>query len=280
MAADKMQPQRFEHKYIIPNGVALQVRNFVSGPLEIDEYGKTLPNFSYPVHSLYLDSPDLKLYQSTINGDKNRYKLRLRFYENRPDAPVYFEIKRRMNNTIAKQRGGVRREAVAALLAGDLPEPAHMVSRDPRHLFAVQRFLEHVAALQASPIAHVAYLREAWLSPGDNAVRVTMDRSIRIERDPTTRLITAMSEPTMVFDQETVPGQEAVVLELKFTSRYPDWFRDLVSGFGLMQCGAAKYVDGMTRLMERWGRAAMQLPDPMMFERGVQRLKGAAAARD
>jgi hypothetical protein len=280
MAADKMQPQRFEHKYIIPNGVALQIRNFVSGPLEIDEYGKTLPNFSYPVHSLYLDSPDLKLYESTINGDKNRYKLRLRFYENRPDAPVYFEIKRRMNNTIAKQRGGVRREAVAALLAGDLPEPAHMVSRDPRHLFAVQRFLEHVAALQARPTAHVAYLREAWLSPGDNAVRVTMDRSIRIERDPTTRLSTAMSEPTMVFDQEAVPGQEVVVLELKFTSRYPDWFRDLVSGFGLMQCGAAKYVDGMTRLMERWGRAAMQMPDPMIFERGVQRLQGAAAARN
>ena len=280
MAADKMQPQRFEHKYIIPNGVALQIRNFVSGPLEIDEYGKTLPNFSYPVHSLYLDSPDLKLYQSTINGDKNRYKLRLRFYENRPDAPVYFEIKRRMNNTIAKQRGGVRREAVAALLAGDLPEPAHMVSRDPRHLFAVQRFLEHVAALQANPIAHVAYLREAWLSPGDNAVRVTMDRRIRIERDHTTRLSTAMSEPTMVFDQETVPGQEAVVLELKFTSRYPDWFRDLVSGFGLMQCGAAKYVDGMTRLMERWGRAALQMRDPQVLERGLQRLQGAAAARD
>jgi hypothetical protein len=280
MAADKMQPQRFEHKYIIPNGVALQIRNFVSGPLEIDEYGKTLPNFSYPVHSLYLDSPDLKLYEATINGDKNRYKLRLRFYENRPDAPVYFEIKRRMNNTIAKQRGGVRREAVAALLAGDLPEPAHMVSRDPRHLFAVQRFHEHMTALQAEPVAHVAYLREAWLSPGDNAVRVTMDRSIRIELEGTSRLSTAMSQPVLVFDEESMRGQEAVVLELKFTSRYPDWFRDLVSGFGLMQCGAAKYVDGMTRLMERWGRTGLRIRDPLVFERGRQRIQGLAEARD
>jgi hypothetical protein len=280
MAADKMQPQRFEHKYIIPNSVALQIRSFVSGPLEIDEYGKTLPNFSYPVHSLYLDSPDLKLYEATINGDKNRYKLRLRFYENRPDAPVYFEVKRRMNNTIAKQRGGVRREAVARLLSGELPEPSHMVSRDPRHLFAVQRFLEHTLALQAGPVAHVAYLREAWLSPGDNAVRVTMDRAIRIQLDGTCQLNTVMTAPVLVFDLDTLAGQEAVVLELKFTSRYPDWFRDLVSGFGLMQCGAAKYVDGMTRLMERWGRPGVRLRDPQLFERGLQRLAGPAMVRN
>jgi len=277
MAVDKMQPQRFEYKYIIPNGVALQIRSFVSGPLEIDEYGKTLPDCSYPVHSLYLDSPDLKLYQSTINGDKNRYKLRLRFYENRPDAPVYFEIKRRTNNTIAKQRGGVRREAVEALLAGELASPEHLVSRDPRHLFAVQRFQEHMTALQAVPIAHVAYLREAWLSPGDNSVRVTMDRRIEIELDGTSRLDTATTSPLLVFDQHTLPGQQAVVLELKFTSRYPDWFRDLASGFGLMQCGAAKYVDGMTRIMERYGPASMWLRDPAVLERGHKRFEGMAA---
>src|SRR2546427_8535657 len=105
MAEDRMQQQRFELKYIIKEGIARAVRDFVSSYLEIDEYGATQANFSYPVHSLYLDSDRLSLYQSTINGDKNRYKLRLRFYDNRPDAPVYFEIKRRMNNTIAKQRG-------------------------------------------------------------------------------------------------------------------------------------------------------------------------------
>jgi hypothetical protein len=280
MAADKMQPQRFEHKYIIPNGVALQIRDFVSGPLEIDEYGKTLPNFSYPVHSLYLDSPDLKLYQATINGDKNRYKLRLRFYENRPDAPVYFEVKRRMNNTIAKQRGGVRRDAVSLLLMGELPEPAHLVSRDPRQLLALQRFCEHVNALEAIPTAHVAYLREAWLSPGDNSVRVTMDRQVRIERERTGCLDTSMKDPVTVFGSEPSFGGEMVVLELKFTSRYPDWFRELVSGFGLIQCGAAKYVDGMTRIMDRQGWGSMGLSDWSVMERGRRRLDGATVRRN
>jgi hypothetical protein len=48
---------------------------------------------------------------------------------------------------------------------------------------------------------------------------------------------------------ETVWGKD-VVLELKFTNRFPDWFRELVRVFGLRQCGAAKYVDGVALLGE------------------------------
>ena len=51
----------------------------------------------------------LRLGYRTINGDKNRYKLRLRFYEDNPHAPVFFEIKRRMNDAIMKQRCGIKR---------------------------------------------------------------------------------------------------------------------------------------------------------------------------
>src|ERR1043165_2546469 len=134
MAIDKMQQQRFEQKYIISEELALQVRDFVRCYLELDENGIGKPNYSSPFPRLYLDSDDLRLYWSTINGDKNRYKLRLRFYNNNPDTPVFFEIKRRMNNCILKQRGGVKREAVESLLAGHLPDASHMVSKDSKHL--------------------------------------------------------------------------------------------------------------------------------------------------
>ncbi|HEX7862280.1 MAG TPA: polyphosphate polymerase domain-containing protein [Verrucomicrobiae bacterium] len=243
MSQDKLQAQRFELKYILSEDTALAVRDFVSSYLEIDEFGATLPQFSYPVHSLYLDSPDMKLYKSTINGDKNRFKLRLRFYENRPDAPVFFEIKRRMNNTISKQRGGVRREAVDGLLAGQLPMPGHLISKEPKQLVALQNFCRLLANLDASPKAHIAYLREAWISRYDNSVRVTMDRDVRCDPEPSARLETNMMNPVTVFGNK-------VVLELKFTNRFPDWFKELVRVFGLMQCGAAKYVDGVTLVGE------------------------------
>ena len=64
-----------------------KVRDFVRSYLDVDEYGDGQPDFSYPVHSLYLDSDLLTIYWGTINGDKNRYKLRLRFYnDHRPHS--------------------------------------------------------------------------------------------------------------------------------------------------------------------------------------------------
>tara|TARA_Y100000746_G_scaffold73574_1_gene61687 strand:+ start:19441 stop:20283 length:843 start_codon:yes stop_codon:yes gene_type:complete len=241
--ADNLQRQRYEHKYIIREDVALAVRDFVSSYLEIDSFGATQPNLSYPVHSLYLDSPDMRLYQTTINGDKNRYKLRIRFYEDRPKAPVFFEIKRRTDNTISKQRGGIKREALDQVVSGQLPLPEHMASDDPGHRAAIEQFIHHMKELNASPKAHVAYYREAWISSGDNSVRVTMDRETRIEVEPTYRMITGINNPNYVFGNN-------IVLELKFTNRYPDWFRELVRIFGLAQCGAAKYVDGVTLIGE------------------------------
>lgn len=238
---DRLQPQRFELKYIIEERVALAIRDWVRSYLDIDEHGATRPNLSYPVHSIYLDSPDLRLYQATVNGDKNRFKLRLRFYENRPGSPVFLEIKSRMNNSISKMRSRVKAAAVSSLLAGHLPDPSHLISHEARQMVALQRFCELVNELRAQPRTHVAYLREAWISREDNSVRVTMDRQVQTESDPVARLVPEMTNPVLVFGNR-------VVLELKFTGRFPDWFKELVRVFGLMQCGAAKYADGVTRL--------------------------------
>ena len=243
MAEDKMQPQRFELKYQISEEKALAIRDYLSSQidhLEVDEFGAELPDFSYPVHSLYLDSAHMRTYHETINGTKNRYKLRLRYYEDRPDAPVFFEIKRRMNNIILKQRGGVRREFVSDLLAGHMPEPHQLLSKDPKHLIAVQRFCHLTSELQATPKVHIFYMREAYLGRRDNSVRVTMDREVHSELEPTSRLATRAVNPVKIFQR--------VILELKFTNRFPDWFTELVQLFGVMQCGAAKYVDGVNAL--------------------------------
>ena len=243
MAEDKMQLQRFELKYLVSEEKALAIRDYLSSQInyvDVDEFGAELPNFSYPVHSLYLDSFHMRTYQETINGTKNRYKLRLRYYEDRPDAPVFFEIKRRMNNIIMKQRGGVRREAVPRLLAGQIPEPHDLLSKDPKHFMAVQRFCQLTSEIQARPKVHVFYLREAYLGRHDNSVRVTLDREVHAEIETTTRLATRAVCPAKAF--------KLVILELKFTNRFPKWFNELVRIFGVMQCGAAKYVDGVNVL--------------------------------
>src|SRR5256885_30472 len=108
----RLQSQRFELKYLIDEAIAPGIRDFLTSYLELDEYGVGKPNLSYPVHSVYLDSDDLKTYQASVNGSKNRFKLRLRYYDAGVESPVFFEIKARVDDCILKQRCGVRREAV------------------------------------------------------------------------------------------------------------------------------------------------------------------------
>lgn len=243
-----MQTQRLELKYLIPDALAGRVRDFVAPYLRLDSFGAARPGGEYPVHSLYLDSDDLHLYRSTINGDRNRYKLRVRFYEGGGNAPVFFEIKRRQDNAILKQRCALVRAAAEEILAGRIPDRRDLAGGgSPEAERAMHAFCRHLNQIQARPVAHVFYQREAWLDDGANRVRVTMDRAVRWCRAPDFRLDGAMRDPVTVFGDQ-------VVLELKFTGRFPAWMGELVRVFGLKQCSAAKYVDGLVET-ERCRRA-------------------------
>ena len=236
-----MQRQRFEQKYMLDEDKARAIRKFVSAHLELDENGVGMPRFSYPVHSLYLDSPHLTTFWSTINGDKNRYKLRLRFYNDRLESPVFFETKRRMDNCILKQRGGVKKMAVPRLLNGHLPAATDLLKGDTKNLAAIHRFLQLREMIQASPQAHVFYQREAYVDPVSDAVRITFDRDVFTEARSTPTFGTEMQNPSRPFG-------DRVIMEIKFTDRFPNWIRQLVETFGLMQCGAAKYCEGLAGL--------------------------------
>ncbi len=238
-----MQKQRFELKYLVSEETALKIRQFVQCYLDFDEYSVGKPNYSYPVHSLYLDSDTLQTYWDTINGTKNRFKLRLRFYSTSPEAPVFFEIKRRMNNCIMKQRGGVKQKCISLLLSGHFPEPDHLVSKNPNHFMALQNFCHLTTRLQAKPKVHIAYEREAYVSE-DDTVRVTLDREVRAEPNLASSIQTHMETPLRSFSPD-------VILELKFTNRFPDWFGDLVRTFNAVQCGAAKYVESIGKIGSR-----------------------------
>lgn len=243
MLSDRAQRQRREIKYMIREEEALAVRSYLSSYLEPDEFAVGKIDNSYSVHSLYLDSNRLATYHSALSGDRNRFKLRIRYYDEDPWSPVFFEIKRRINEGIVKQRARVRREAVNSLMSGESPTPQHLFKWDPRHWADLIDFWHLVERLQAAPRAHNAYQREAYVN-GDATVRVTMDRAIRICPEFGGELGTAVEEGVEVFGN-------AVVLELKFTERMPTWLIEMVRGFELKSTGAAKYVQGVVLLGEQ-----------------------------
>ncbi|MBA4148653.1 MAG: polyphosphate polymerase domain-containing protein [Verrucomicrobia bacterium] len=226
-------------KYVVSEAAALMARDFVRAYLELDENGISKENLSYPVHSTYLDSDGLKLFHETVNGNKNRYKLRIRFYDDDPNSPLFLEIKKRCDNSIFKQRCTIKRAGVADVLEGRVPAQTNVLSRDPKQLRALDDFTRLCLQHRFVPKGHVAYLREAWISAHDNSVRVTIDRAVRFDAEPRARFSTKMNAPVSVFGN-------MVVLELKFTGRFPMWFNELVRSLNIMQRSAAKYADGIT----------------------------------
>ena len=249
-----MQKQRFELKYLISEETALRVREFVQCYLDFDEYSVGKPNYSYAVHSVYLDTDDLKTYWDTINGDKNRFKLRMRFYSAHPDTPIFFEMKRRMNNCMLKQRGAVQQRYISTLLSGQLPQRDYLVSNNPNHFAALQNICRLINQLNAKPKIHIAYEREAYVNE-DDTVRLTMDREVRAEPNLDMTITTHMERPHRSFSPD-------VILELKFTNRFPDWFGYLVRVFNVMQCGAAKYVESIQKV----GARQLHAPHPVVDE--------------
>ena len=115
---DRLQANRFELKYIVDEDRAVAIRDFVSSYLEPDDYYDRNQGCGYLVASLYLDAPDLKLYRQTVQGLKNRFKLRVRFYDDKESSPAFLEIKRRANDAILKKRTVVTRDLVKRLLEG------------------------------------------------------------------------------------------------------------------------------------------------------------------
>ena len=58
-----------------------------------------------------------RLYRQSTTGIKNRYKLRIRFYDEAADSPAFLEIKKRTTETVHKLRAVVAKPAAERLLA-------------------------------------------------------------------------------------------------------------------------------------------------------------------
>lgn len=242
MMQDRALLQRFEIKYLVRESTALAVRQFLRSHMEPDEFAAYSQDQSYPVHSTYLDSPDLHTYQAVNTGEKNRFKLRIRYYGDQ-DQAVFFEIKHRRNEIISKVRVKVYRDAVRPILMGRPPLMKHLVKPTAEQFQGLLEFVRLMHKLRATPRSHVAYRREAWMSKRDNSLRITFDRAVRCEAEFAPSLRTHFSNAVEPFEKQ-------VILELKFTDRLPAWCTEMIQTLGLVRSGAPKYVMGVMALGE------------------------------
>lgn len=224
---------RHEIKYIISEPRAMAIAEFVKPYTQPDRYCSSQPDGAYPIVTLYLDSDNLQLCQESMQGQKNRFKLRIRSYTDELDYPRFFEIKRRAGSIIIKSRTQVFHQHVASLLSGS----AWQETTDDGQA-SLRQFLLYMNSIGASPVVRTRYLRQAFEGIVDRRIRVTFDRDLRYN-------ITRAAE--VAFDgrgwQRMYLNQ--VILEVKFTGHYPAWLDRMVKHFGLRQQSVSKYASSI-----------------------------------
>jgi len=249
---DRMLACRFEMKYHITESQTAALEAYIRPFLEPDKYSKLQRGGYYPIVSLYLDSPDMRLCRETLTGVKNRFKLRIRSYTDDPEYPRFFEIKRRINRIIMKSRARVMDRDVPVLLRGRSLPPQGYTTDEA----ALSQFQLYAASIHAGPMVLVRYLRQAWESPSQNRVRVTFDRELcyRITDEPSVRLGGSGWQRSDVTISK-------VILEIKFTGTYPLWLSRLVEDFGLELNSISKFATSIEQA-SRFGFCAPALRSP------------------
>jgi len=225
-----MLAKRYELKYRIPESLAQKIKGYVTAFLGPDPYFRRWPDGQYPICSLYFDSSRFDLYRETELDKCNRFKLRIRGYDDNPESLIFFEIKRKFNGIIYKSRAKAGKSQIAEILKGHfLPAQATEADRT-----TLKQFIHYAHCLSARPIAFVRYKREAYEGQADTKVRVTFDRELcYLSTDKPVFRMYGQGWKKMPID--------FVVLEIKFTEYFPAWLVDMTRTFKLNRQSMSKY---------------------------------------
>ena len=240
--AQPTSPQRFEYKYLVSEARAQWARAVASAHLIPDPHADTAHGNAYPVYSLYLDSPGLALYHKSRSGTKNRFKLRVRYYDGLQSTPAFLEVKARRNDVIRKLRAPVWKAAVGDVLSSFCMGLEQLCEASAAGLGALGQFCELGLALGARPTAVVRYEREAYVEPGGGPLRLTLDREIACLHTDHAGLETGGAGWLALRNRW-------VVLEVKFTDTFPLWAGEMVRALELTRTSVAKYVQSVSALM-------------------------------
>lgn len=232
-APPKLMTSRFEMKYLVSEAKAEALIQYLKPLLTQDAYSEKQSDGFYPISSLYLDSDDLKLCRESLDGKKNRFKLRVRTYADASEAPIFLEIKRRMNAVILKNRSRSQRQEVAALLNHVIDGPTGGCDDSTK-----RQFYFYLRSIFAKPKVLIRYWRKAYMAGPGHQVRLTFDRDLSFK---------PMAQPKVELNgagwyRVPLPGQ---IMEIKFNCAYPAWITEAVRRFGLQTQSVSKYTLGL-----------------------------------
>lgn len=185
---------------------------------------------SYPILSLYFDTPSLLFYDEKNDGEMLRSKVRLRGYGVQVEqlAPCFLEIKRKIDSRILKFRKQFDR------FEPSLIDPAHWrLEADPQGAqiaAALHRY-------RLRPVVQVLYRRETYETPFVRTLRLAFDSQL-LALHPGQRF-----EDSLFDDhRHRCLGDTQFIFEVKSDGRLPPWLLEGIRAAELVQRAISKYV--------------------------------------
>ncbi|MEQ1504027.1 MAG: polyphosphate polymerase domain-containing protein [Myxococcota bacterium] len=228
---------RYEFKYLIDAHQVAAIREWARTFCEPDQYGT---DGKYEVNSLYFDSMDWMLANQTIDGVRNRFKIRVRTYGWTDDDVVFCEIKGRVGTSIVKTRALLARKYINGLCRGDPPPDGGFPALKASHQDDLNRFRTLVESYDLRPRLWVGYEREAYQSTYGDGARLTFDTGLQVQ--PPDDTVPYVPDPT-AWMPVTLDGPQ-IILEMKFNGAHPMWMLQLVHEFELYRISCSKYAQG------------------------------------
>ncbi len=232
---------RFENKYFVPYALLDELRASIWPFVRLDQNAETPDGGSgdrpggYTVRSIYFDTPAFDCYWTKVSGEANRLKVRLRGY--RPTAPVFFEIKRKYEAPIMKNRASTSFENALKMFENE-PVSAFFDENQQKSADNASRFFYQIHARRMRPVVNVIYEREPYMPKTldlDNDCRITIDKNLRS---------VAWPRVDQLFDDSgglrwALNG--CFILEIKFNRYCPSWIKQFLEDYGLRKEAASKY---------------------------------------
>jgi hypothetical protein len=237
--------ERLELKYQINEALVRILRAEIAPYCSPDSHARPELGGSYPIYTLYLDTPRFDFYQQKKRREMDRFKLRVRTYG--PESPALLEVKRKCGDVVQKSRAIVPRDIVEDAVRG-AGCPTHDTEEQRQNL---DRFAFLVARTGAAPVTLIRYLREAWVSRVDGYARVTFDRRLGARMVQGWEL-GGDDEGDRAREWCSLAGEwlrdgamDPVLLELKCETRMPEWMAAVIRRHELRKKGFSKYCRGL-----------------------------------
>lgn len=224
-SSERRTAPTFEVKFLVHRELASELLQSLREELPADPHCQPELGDAYQITSLYLDTPELRLFHRTGSGLSRKFRIR-RYGQ---ETTLYLEQKTKQQALVRKRRVAVGPENLEQL-------------RAPPADWNGGWFAERLHRRDLHPQCQLAYVRTARMLQTENGpIRFTIDQQLHAQRTNLFALSEGTQGPELLGDQR--------IVELKFRETMPAIFRELVSKFGLLPASISKYRLAMARLL-------------------------------